>query len=323
MEKQEVLRFIRTYGLIASPKDVAAAQILMNKWVRVFEKQDALITVEGAVSGIGGVKSVAACKEAIANGADFISSYGIDSELAAVCGKSDTLYIPSCSTATEVYSAIKLGCRVVKLFPASIETAKILTKRFPEVMLIPEGGIKTENIGMFACLENVAAVQPDCICPDCAEASVKALMGFELYHLGVNMPDAKAAEALAKKFEHAFGFEFGEGPFAWYSSRNLRQINEVLFDADMKPCVGGSGAFYQTADFEIMKSSSRGPNGHLGILVNDGARAVAYLTEKGYPMNDATLFYTQGRIFTVYMSDESGFGGFAVHLLQKDGGMQV
>ncbi len=319
---------IRKYGLIASLGSNArdAASAFSKNWVRVFEVSDSekcreIRTVcSDAVIGVAGIEDEEGCRNAIACGTSYISTFGVDDDIACICRENETLYIPSCSTAAEIYQAKKSGCGIVKFYPAglcgAVEMVKAFGERFPDVLLIPEGQVEIGNIGDYSCLKNVCAVQPSGLRVENVQEAVRCLIGFEMYHMGINMPSAADSQALAAKFRDAFGFEAGEGPFAYYSSQNLRVIDSVLFDCNKKAVVGGPGAFYQTADFEIMKTMSRGKNGHIGIRVNDGLRAVAYLEEKGWMMEPSTYFYTDGRIFTVYLKDED-FGGFAVHLLQK------
>ena len=120
----------------------------------------------------------------------------------------------------------------------------------------------------------------------CAEAR-RTVLGFEVAHVGINCPDAAAAEAVCEKLGEAFDFAVKAG-----NSSNF----------------AGSGV-------EVMKTMFLGANGHIAVRTNKIEAAVAELEKHGFALDMTTAKYKGDRLNTVYLKDE--FGGFAVHLLQK------
>ena len=57
------------------------------------------------IVGAGDLRSADDCRSALTAGADYISTCGLDAEVAAACAEAEVLYIPSCATAGEVYTA--------------------------------------------------------------------------------------------------------------------------------------------------------------------------------------------------------------------------
>jgi 2-dehydro-3-deoxyphosphogluconate aldolase/(4S)-4-hydroxy-2-oxoglutarate aldolase len=64
-----------------------------------------------------------------------------------------------------------------------------------------------------------------------------------------------------------------------------------------------------------MKTMFLGANGHIAVRTNKIEAAVAELEKHGFALDMTTAKYKGDRLNTVYLKDE--FGGFAVHLLQK------
>lgn len=117
--------------------------------------------------------------------------------------------------------------------------------------------------------------------------SIAEELGFEIAHVGVNMPSNEAAQETASRF------------------------NEIL-GAGIKD--GNSSVFVGTG-IEVMKSMYLGTCGHLAVRTNDMGRAIAYLEEKGFKVDMQTAKYKNDKLIAVYLEGE--IGGFAVHLLQK------
>lgn len=112
--------------------------------------------------GAGTVINAAQCAKAIAAGAKFIVSPGLNAETAEICKKSDIPYYPGCVTPTEIMEALELGISTVKFFPANVyggvKALKALAGPFPQVKFIPTGGVNKENEDEYLSLPNVYAV---------------------------------------------------------------------------------------------------------------------------------------------------------------------
>ena len=67
--------------------------------------------------------------------------------------------------------------------------------------------------------------------------------------------------------------------------------------------------------FEVMKGKGIGENGHIAIKTNSIDRAIYYLAQKGFEVDQSTLKEKDGKKIAVYLKNE--VGGFGIHLLQK------
>lgn len=103
-----------------------------------------------AYIGAGTVINKEQCEEAIKLGCKFIVSPGLSEEVAEVCKEHGIIYLPGCLTPTEIIKAISLGINVIKFFPASnfggLSTIKALCAAFPQIKVMPTGGIDEKNI---------------------------------------------------------------------------------------------------------------------------------------------------------------------------------
>jgi 2-dehydro-3-deoxyphosphogluconate aldolase/(4S)-4-hydroxy-2-oxoglutarate aldolase len=112
-----------------------------------------------AVLGMGTVCTGDQAKAAIDAGAQFLVTPGIRSEVAKVGSDSDVPVIMGALTPTEVLVALDLGAAAVKIFPASAfgpRYFKDLRGPFPDVALIPSGGVNAGNAAEFLAYGAVA-----------------------------------------------------------------------------------------------------------------------------------------------------------------------
>jgi len=257
------------------------------------------------VLGAGTVMTLEQCKMCVDAGARFIVSPGFNRELVEWCIKNDIACTPGCVTPTEITMAVSYGLNVLKFFPANIygglQALKALAGPFGEVKFIPTGGISLENIAEYAASSFVHAVGGSWLCSkadisagnfgkitEMAKASIKALMGFEFSHVGINIENSKTAEDVADKFDMIFGFDIKSG-------------NSSIM-------VAGSR-------IEVIRSKYIGTMGHLAVKTNNIERAVAYLSKKSIEIDWDTAKYKDNKCIAVYLKDE--IGCFGVHLLQK------
>jgi 2-dehydro-3-deoxyphosphogluconate aldolase / (4S)-4-hydroxy-2-oxoglutarate aldolase len=108
--------------------------------------------VEDATVGAGTVLTASLARDAISAGATFLLTPGLVPEVAAVALESDVPVVLGALTPTEVSTAKLLGSTAVKLFPAhhfGPRYVKDLHGPFPELPLLPSGGVDTSNAAQF------------------------------------------------------------------------------------------------------------------------------------------------------------------------------
>ncbi len=101
------------------------------------------------IIGAGTILNLKDARDAVSAGAEFLVSPCLIPEVIAFGIKKNLLVMPGVFTPTEVYQAINQGARVLKMFPGSIggpEHLKSLRGPFPEIQVIPTGGVNKENI---------------------------------------------------------------------------------------------------------------------------------------------------------------------------------
>jgi 2-dehydro-3-deoxyphosphogluconate aldolase/(4S)-4-hydroxy-2-oxoglutarate aldolase len=101
--------------------------------------------------GAGTVLDPADAVSAIAAGARFILSPSLDPSIIRRTLDMGAVSIPGVFTATELWTAWRSGAAMVKVFPASVGPAYIRDLRgpFPQVPLMPTGGVNAGNIKEF------------------------------------------------------------------------------------------------------------------------------------------------------------------------------
>lgn len=112
--------------------------------------------------GAGTVLNVAQADEAIAAGARYLVSPGMDEELIRHCQEKQVPIIPGACTPTEVMQALRLGLGCVKFFPSSayggLPVIKALHGPFPQMRFLPTGGVTRESLGEYLGFKPVLAV---------------------------------------------------------------------------------------------------------------------------------------------------------------------
>jgi len=117
--------------------------------------------VPETVAGAGTVLSAQQAKAAIANGAKFIVSPGLDDDVVAVAKDHGVPVYPGTMTPSEVQHAFNLGLDTVKFFPASIAggvpALKALASVFRTMKFMPTGGVSPGNLADFLAVPAVLA----------------------------------------------------------------------------------------------------------------------------------------------------------------------
>ena len=242
---------------------------------------------------------------AVEAGASFIVSPGFNPRTVKHCIDKGVPMIPGCSSPSDVEAAIELGLDTVKFFPAEaaggLPMLKAMSAPYGNMHFMPTGGITPDNLLTYLKFDKILAcggsfmVKDDLIkAGDWAaitaltREAVKAMLGFEFVHVGINNENADDAMKGAKLMEALFGMTVKEG---------------------------NKSNFAGTA-FEFMKSKGPGRHGHIAIKTNFVDRAMAYFTRMGFAFDMSSVTYADnGKPKFVYFRDE--ICGFAFHLIQK------
>lgn len=98
----------------------------------------------------------------VTNGANFIVSPGLTTELAKVFREYDVPFLPGAITPTEIMQAVNHGFDYLKFFPAEsyngINALKALASPFSQVKFCPTGGITLETAMTYLKLPNVVGI---------------------------------------------------------------------------------------------------------------------------------------------------------------------
>ena len=254
--------------------------------------------------GAGTVLNAAQVDAAVAAGAQFIVSPGLNPNTVKYCIEKKVPITPGTSSPSDIEQAIELGLDVVKFFPAEqsggLAKIKAMAAPYVNMKFMPTGGINAKNLTSYLDFPKIIACGGSWMVPgdlinegawDKIEAltreAVQTMLGFELAHVGINAANEEEAMKAANRFAFLFG---------------------------MPAKVGNSSIFSGTA-VEVMKQPFKGKNGHIAIRTNYIERAVNYMTtvlgvEFEEPKKD-----DKGKYKAIYLKEE--VGGFAVHLVQK------
>lgn len=125
--------------------------------------------------GAGTVVTLDQCKDALAAGAQFIVSPGLNVKVVEHCLASGVAVLPGCVTPTEIMQAMELGLDTVKFFPANVygglKAMKALAAPFTGIKFIPTGGVNADNLAEYLSAPYVRAVGGSWLC---AKADVNA-----------------------------------------------------------------------------------------------------------------------------------------------------
>ena len=317
----EVLKKIEAIGIVPVVKidraedAVPLAQALINGGLPCAEvtfRTDAAADAIAAMSkafpemlvGAGTVLTPEQADEAVAAGAKFIVSPGLNPAVVKHCVEKGYPITPGVATPGEVEIALSFGLEVVKFFPAEaaggLAMIKAMSAPYGKLKFMPTGGISAKNLNEYLAFPKILAcggswmVTADLIndgkfdeIERLTREAVNTMLGFNLAHVGINAADGGEAACIANAFASLF---------------------------DMKAKEGNSSIFVNSI-IEVMKTPNYGEKGHIAISTKCINRAVRYLESQGVKMNpESAKTDAKGNLKAIYLQDE--IGGFAVHLVQ-------
>ena len=111
--------------------------------------------------GAGTVLTTEQVDRAVAAGAKFIVSPGLNPRIVKYCVEKGILITPGCSNPSDVEQAIENGLEVVKFFPAEqaggLPMIKAMAAPYTNMMFMPTGGISPSNVRDYLGFKKIIA----------------------------------------------------------------------------------------------------------------------------------------------------------------------
>lgn len=254
--------------------------------------------------GAGTVLNAEQVDAAVAAGAKFIVSPGLNPRTVKYCIEKGVPITPGTSSPSDIEQAIELGLDVVKFFPAEqsggLAKIKAMAAPYVNMKFMPTGGINAKNLTSYLDFNKIIACGGSWMVPgdlinagewdkieQLTREAVQTMLGFELVHIGINSESKEEADKTVNRLAFLFGL----------------------------PVKVGSGGSFAGTIAEVLNTHGRGTHGHIAIRTNYIERAINYMTTVLGAEFHEPILRPDGKINAIYLKEE--IGGFAVHLLQK------
>jgi 2-dehydro-3-deoxyphosphogluconate aldolase/(4S)-4-hydroxy-2-oxoglutarate aldolase len=165
MDRFEILNKILEGGIVVilrlkdSAKVIPVANSIMAGGIRSIEVTmntpnalnciAELSKIEGVLPGVGTVTDSQMAIDAIQAGAQFVVTPITKKEIIETCHGLEKPIFSGALSPTEIFQAHEWGADVIKVFPAEVfgmKYIKALLGPFPDIKLMPTGGVNPENI---------------------------------------------------------------------------------------------------------------------------------------------------------------------------------
>ena len=124
--------------------------------------------IEGLLVGAGTILEPDQVRAAAAAGARFAVAPGTAAVVVEACREAGLPIFPGVATPSEIDRARALGCRTLKVFPASTlggpAFVRAVSAPYPDVRFIPTGGVNPENLAAFLAVPAVLACGGSWMC---------------------------------------------------------------------------------------------------------------------------------------------------------------
>ncbi len=168
--KEQMIQYIIDTGVIAvvrldsADQLVRSAQAIREGGVKVIEftlttpnaiemiREAAKTLPEDVLLGAGTVLDPESARAAILAGAQFTVSPSLNPKVIEMCHRYSKVSIPGCFTPTEILAGWEAGADIIKVFPATVggpQYFKDIAGPFPQIRLLPTGGVSLNNVGDF------------------------------------------------------------------------------------------------------------------------------------------------------------------------------
>ncbi len=168
MSKTEILNKILEDGIVAilrmnsAEKVIPAAKSIFKGGIRAIEVTintpnaldsiAELAKIKGIIPGVGTVTDADMAISAIQAGAEFVVTPITKKEIIDVCISMGKPVFSGAFSPGEIFQAHEWGADIIKVFPAEQLGAKYIKAvkgPFPQIKLMPTGGVSTDNVGSW------------------------------------------------------------------------------------------------------------------------------------------------------------------------------
>ena len=112
--------------------------------------------------GAGTVLTVDQVKRAVAAGAAYIVSPGLNPSVVGYCVENDIPVLPGCANPSDIEVALGFGLKIVKFFPAEalggLKLIKAMSAPYGGISFVPTGGINEKNFLEYLAFDKVKAI---------------------------------------------------------------------------------------------------------------------------------------------------------------------
>lgn len=168
--KEQQLQYMLDCGVIAvvrldnADQLVRAAEAIFAGGVKVIEftlttpyaiemiRDAAKSLPSDVLLGAGTVLDPESARAAILAGAQFTVSPSLNLKVIEMCRRYSKICIAGAFSPTEILTAWEAGADIVKVFPATVggpQYFKDIAGPFPQIKLLPTGGVSLDNVGAF------------------------------------------------------------------------------------------------------------------------------------------------------------------------------
>jgi len=146
--------------------------------------------------GAGTVTEKSGAIAVIEAGANFVVGPALNLDILAVCRERDVVCMPGCFSPTEILTGWNAGADVIKVFPATSlgpRYFKDIAGPFPQIRLMPTGGVTVDNVGEWVAAGAVAVgIGSDLLDKKAIEEENYALLTERAARLSKNFLDARS-----------------------------------------------------------------------------------------------------------------------------------
>lgn len=232
--------------------------------------------------GAGTVLTIEQVDRAVAAGAKFIVSPGLNPKVVKYCIDKGITVTPGTTNPSDIEQAIELGLEAVKFFPAEaaggLQMIKAMAAPYTKMKFMPTGGINAKNINEYLAFPKILAcggswmVSGELVkagafdkITELTKEAVMTMLNFKLVYVGINCDSEGEAVDVADAFSGLLGMEMKE---------------------------------------------------NIAIGTNSVARAVSYLESQGVEFAMETAKYAGDDMKDVYLKEE--IAGVAIHLVKSN-----